>query len=143
MMEEGILCGTPPLPTAVEKLLPPCVVEEVREKATVAVEELRLKCGRRSWMLCGGHNVMLDAVLDRAAVEDILMRVCGGSLYAHAEHIKESLQLPLAPLLIIAIGKGIEDIRLTEISENENHAYYRTDGIHYVPKVRIEELILP
>ena len=75
------------------------------------------------------------------ATEMRLNGICIGAF--HAEHIKESLQLPLAPLLIIAIGKGIEDIRLTEISENENHAYYRTDGIHYVPKVRIEELILP
>ena len=75
------------------------------------------------------------------ATEMGLNGICIGAF--HAERIKESLQLPLAPLLIIAIGKGIEDIRLKEISENENHAYYRTDGIHYVPKVRIEELILP
>lgn len=75
------------------------------------------------------------------ATEMHLNGICIGAF--HAERIKESLHLPLAPLLIIAIGKGIEDIHLTEISANENHAYYRTDGIHYVPKVRLEELILP
>lgn len=118
MMEEGILCGTPPLPTAVEKLLPPCVVEEVRKKATVAVEELRLKCGRRSWMLCGGRNVMLDAVLDRAAVEDILMRVCGGSLYAHAEHIKEGFITLGGGIRVGVIGRAaVENGRIVAVRD--------------------------
>lgn len=61
----------------------------------------------------------------------------------HKENIIQALQLPYEPLLILAIGKGNENIRLTEISENEDHRYYRKDGTHYVPKVRIEELIIP
>ena len=59
------------------------------------------------------------------------------------ERIMEEFQLPYEPLLILAIGKGNESIRLTEISENENHRYYRQDGTHYVPKVKIEDLLLP
>ena len=46
------------------------------------------------------------------------------------------------PLLILAIGKGIEKIELVEISENDDHRYFRKDGIHYVPKVRVEDLII-
>ena len=45
-------------------------------------------------------------------------------------------------LLILAIGKGIEKIELVEISENDDHRYFRKDGIHYVPKVRVEDLII-
>lgn len=30
-----------------------------------------------------------------------------------------------------------------EIPADGNHAYYRRDGRHYVPKVRAEELIIP
>lgn len=59
------------------------------------------------------------------------------------ERIMEEFQLPYEPLLILAIGKGNESIRLTEISENEDHRYYRQDGTHYVPKVKIEDLLLP
>lgn len=59
------------------------------------------------------------------------------------EKIIQALQLPYDPLLILAIGKGNENIRLTEISEGEDHRYYRKDGTHYVPKVRMEDLIIP
>lgn len=59
------------------------------------------------------------------------------------ERITEAVQLPYEPLLILAIGKGIESIRLTEIGENDDHRYYRQDGTHYVPKVKIEDLLLP
>lgn len=59
------------------------------------------------------------------------------------EKIIQALQLPYEPLLILAIGKGNENIRLTEISEGEDHRYYRKDGTHYVPKLRMEDLIIP
>lgn len=58
-----------------------------------------------------------------------------------AEIIRE-FDLKYEPLAIIAIGKGAEKIELTPISESENHNYYRRDGVHYVPKVKIEELLL-
>lgn len=57
--------------------------------------------------------------------------------------LKQEFALELEPLLILAIGKGAEEIRLTPIPENEGRAYYREKGIHYVPKVRVEDLILP
>lgn len=57
--------------------------------------------------------------------------------------VKSALQLPYEPLLIVAIGKGAESIRLTDIHENEDHKYYRKEGTHFVPKVKIEELIIP
>ena len=47
-----------------------------------------------------------------------------------------------AYVLILAIGKGIEKIELVEISENDDHRYFRKDGIHYGPKVRVEDLII-
>lgn len=59
------------------------------------------------------------------------------------ENITKEFNLSCEPLLILAIGKGCESIRLTEINENEDHRYYRQDGTHYVPKVRIEDLLLP
>lgn len=56
--------------------------------------------------------------------------------------IKQSLSLQYEPLLILAIGKGAEKIELTDISPTESHAYYRREGVHYVPKLQIEDLII-
>lgn len=56
--------------------------------------------------------------------------------------ITKEFGLELEPLLIIAIGKGAEEIRLKSISEGEDQKYYREEGVQYVPKLRAEELIL-
>lgn len=56
--------------------------------------------------------------------------------------ITKEFGLELEPLLIIAIGKGAEEIRLKPISEGEDQKYYREEGVQYVPKLRAEELIL-
>lgn len=51
--------------------------------------------------------------------------------------------LELEPLLILAIGKGAEDIRLKPISEGEDQKYYREEDVQYVPKLKLEEIVLP
>ena len=57
--------------------------------------------------------------------------------------ITREFGLEIEPLLIIAIGKGIEPIRLKPISADEDRKYYREGGVQYVPKLRVEELIIP
>ena len=74
------------------------------------------------------------------ATEMGLNGICIGAFNAQA--ITEAFALPYAPLLIVAIGKGAEEIRLAEISEQESHTYYRIDGVHYVPKVILDNLII-
>ncbi len=58
------------------------------------------------------------------------------------EEIKKEFNLPYEPAAIVAIGKGAEKIEMVQISESDSHAYYRENGIHYVPKVKIEDLML-
>lgn len=74
------------------------------------------------------------------AVEIGLNGICIGAF--DREKIREVLQLELEPLLIVAVGRGIERIELVPIGQEESHAYYRRDGVHYVPKVRAEELMI-
>jgi len=75
------------------------------------------------------------------ATEMGLNGICIGAF--NASMLVEKLSLPYTPLLIIAIGKGKEDIRIVEVSESDNHAYYRTpEGIHYVPKLKLDDLIV-
>ena len=56
--------------------------------------------------------------------------------------MQEALGLGLQPLLVIAIGKGAENIYLKPIEAGEPLAYYRKDGVHFVPKLKAEDLIL-
>jgi len=58
------------------------------------------------------------------------------------EEIKREFSLPYEPIAIVAIGKGNEKIEMVTISESDSHAYYRNNGIHYVPKVKIEDLMI-
>ena len=74
------------------------------------------------------------------AVEIGLNGICIGAFDAKA--VKQELSLPYDPVLVLAIGRGKDNILLKPITEDDNHAYYREDGIHYVPKVRLEDLIL-
>lgn len=57
--------------------------------------------------------------------------------------IMQALGLRLDPLLILAIGRGAERIELVDIDPSGSRDYYRDEqGTHYVPKLRIEELII-
>lgn len=57
-------------------------------------------------------------------------------------NIVEHFSLTCEPLAILAVGKGAENIKLKQISVDENRAYFRVDGVHYVPKVKLEDIIL-
>ena len=56
--------------------------------------------------------------------------------------IMEALGLSLEPLMVVAIGKSAEKHSLVDISASEPHDYYRNGGVHYVPKVRVDDLII-
>lgn len=61
-----------------------------------------------------------------------------------ATGVKEVLQLPenLSPVLVIAIGKPNEEIVITDAQDNKV-AYYRDEfNVHYVPKRRLEDIIV-
>ncbi|MBO5830335.1 MAG: nitroreductase family protein [Alistipes sp.] len=66
--------------------------------------------------------------------------ICIGA-FDHNE-IREALHLPYEPVLVIAIGRPAESIELVECSEGDNLTYYRTNGVHYVPKIMVDELII-
>jgi nitroreductase len=74
------------------------------------------------------------------AVEIGLNGICIAAFDKNA--IKSELQLPFEPLLVIAIGKGAERIQLVEAVDKNRLNYYRKDGIHYVPKLEIDDIII-
>lgn len=74
------------------------------------------------------------------ATEIGLGGICIGA-FDHAA-IKEALNLPYEPLLVLAIGRPNERIEIVECNEGDSLTYYREDGVHYVPKININDLIL-
>jgi nitroreductase len=58
------------------------------------------------------------------------------------EAVREALHLPLAPQLILAIGRSAERIEVVDVAEGDSTTYYRKNGTHYVPKLRTEDLII-
>lgn len=53
------------------------------------VEELRLRAGRQASLTVGGRNYMLPVRLERSELWDMLVRMCGGSLYAYSHEINQ------------------------------------------------------
>lgn len=74
------------------------------------------------------------------ATEIGLGGICIGA-FDHAA-IKEALNLPYDPLLVLAIGRPNERIEIVECNEGDSLTYYREGGVHYVPKININNLIL-
>lgn len=74
------------------------------------------------------------------ATEMGLGGICIGA-FDHAE-IKEALKLSYEPVLVIAFGRPAENIELVECGANDKLTYYRNGTTHYVPKIRVEDLII-
>lgn len=62
----------------------------------------------------------------------------------NAAGVKEAMQLPenLSPTLVIAIGKPDEKVVLTDAADGKIEYYRDENNVHYVPKRRLEDIIL-
>ncbi|NLZ18699.1 MAG: nitroreductase [Bacteroidales bacterium] len=58
------------------------------------------------------------------------------------EDLRDGLSLPYEPLAVLAVGKPAEKIELVPVHEGDDLGYYRREGIHYVPKLTVEDLII-
>ena len=74
------------------------------------------------------------------ATEMGLGGICIGAFNPAA--VTEAFSLPFPPQLVLAIGKPAETIELVPVRAGDDLKYYRRDGIHYVPKITLDDLIL-
>lgn len=74
------------------------------------------------------------------ATEMGLNGICIGAFDRQA--IREAFHLPWEPVLLLAIGKGAERIELVPAEAGESLNYYRREGVHCVPKLPLEELLI-
>lgn len=66
-----------------------------------------------------------------------------GSFQKEQLHVVLALPETWQPVLVLAIGKPVESIVLTEVKEDGDIRYYRDEqDVHYVPKRALEDIIL-
>ena len=82
------------------------------------------------------------------AAQSILLRAVekglGGIfiLNFNPTELREALNLPMDPLGVIAIGKPNEQVFLVDAVPGGSLSYYRKDGVHFVPKLSVEDIII-
>ena len=60
------------------------------------------------------------------------------------DEVKDALSLPshLVPQLILGLGRPDEKVVITDADEDGSVTYYRKDGVHYVQKRSLKDIIL-
>lgn len=82
------------------------------------------------------------------AAQSILLRAVemglGGIfiLNFRADELRAALDLPLEPIAVLGIGKPLERIFLVDAKPGDSLDYYRKDGVHFVPKLGVEDLVI-
>ena len=71
--------------------MPPCIRFELDglSRRGLPLEEIRLRADRVASVTSCGENLMLTSVVGGAELNAIFERICDGSLYAHADTIKQ------------------------------------------------------
>jgi nitroreductase len=88
------------------------------------------------------HGIAMENIL-LGAVEKGLGGCIVGSI--HKKKLAEILKIPahLEILNVVALGKPVEQVVLTDVGEDGDIKYYRDEaGVHYVPKRSLDELIV-
>ena len=65
-----------------------------------------------------------------------------GSFDATATRADLALAESLVPLLVLGLGKPDEEVRLVDPAADGSVTYYRENGVHYVQKRPLEELVI-
>ena len=74
------------------------------------------------------------------AVEIGLNGVCIMSF--DKQQVTELLALPFEPLMVVAVGRSAERVKVVDINAGGSCGYYREEGVHCVPKIVPDDLII-
>jgi len=83
------------LPQELQDVLPNVFQDCIQKYAPTLIEELRLHRDRVATVTCRGISYSLHTVLCEREINEIFHRMCGGSLYAYEESIRQGF-LPLS-----------------------------------------------
>jgi nitroreductase len=103
-------------------------------------------------VMVGDTNISKNYLWDHGiACQSILLGACekgfGGCMFGAVDRQGLRKDLNIADeyevLLVIALGKPKEEVVIEELPEDGNIKYYRDEnGVHHVPKRKLEDLIL-
>ncbi len=83
-----------PLPTVLERILPPHFCDAIIRTGANPFEEIRLHKGRHLTVTSRQKKLGCGIIVSEREIQEIFTRMCGGSLYAHEETIRQGF-IPL------------------------------------------------
>lgn len=111
------------IPPRLRELLPYRISDAIRgvfaEGGASVCEEIRLRAGRLSTLtVSGGKSISLGITLSREEIDETVDRLCGGSLYAHGDTIKNGYITLASGIRVGICGRAATDNgRLIGISD--------------------------
>ena len=97
------------MPPVLRQWLPPHVIAAL-QCVTGTWEELHLHTGRFCSVTVGGENRMVPLLLRQDEMQELLMRLCGGSIYAHRDSIAQGyIALPGGIRVGVCGSVGVEE----------------------------------
>ncbi len=123
------------------EFLPSALREEIERIGDIAhIGEVHLRSGRMTSLTLGGRTHRLGYTATREVLAEILLRVCGGSLYAYRDTIREGfVPLPGGIRMGIAGRAVTEGGRVVAVTEVTSLCFRIP---HHIPGVAKEGLAL-
>lgn len=106
------------VPRTLAEMLPPDLIAELELAVPKGhfPEELRLRRDRQASVTVAGQNIRLGRVFAAREMEQLLLQMCRGSLYAHAETLSEGyLVLPLGVRVGVSGHAAVVGGRITGV----------------------------
>ena len=115
-MQHSSKNGAPALPEQLWRVLPSYLCDAV-QRCRLPVEELRLYANRFAVLKSGGQTHPLGIILGDGQISEILHAMCGGSLYAYADTIRQGY-LTMEGGIRVGVGgsAAIEGARVIGVS---------------------------
>ena len=81
---------------------------------------------------------------DVICIKDMANLLLPYEAYSLIKKLKDALGISdrYTVQLVLAIGKSAEEAHIVDVDEGADMHYYRVDGVHYVPKRKLENLII-
>lgn len=84
-----------PIPAVLRQCLPPHFCDAILRTQASPIEEIRLHCGRMIRVTSRQKNLLTSVTVNERELQEIFNRMCGGSLYAFEDTIRQGY-IPLA-----------------------------------------------
>lgn len=107
----------PVLPAPLTRILPPHLCDAAERCGAERIEEIRLHSKRIATVSAGGRNYSTGIILSDSDMQNILQKMCGGSLYAFSQSICQGYLCMQDGIRVgVAGSAAIEDGRIIGVN---------------------------